>query len=104
MKTKLIRTAFLSLAALVTLVLASCQATSSAPGSALTCDKCTTVYFKAPARSGAGGKEGLITLRKAGSMSCPDCDNQARAWVKGGSLVKHTCKSCGGTMNHCVRL
>lgn len=103
MKTKLIRSAFLSLATLVTLVLASCQATSSAPGSALTCDKCTTVYFKSPTKSGPGGKEGLITLRKAGSMACPDCDNQASAWIKGSSVIKHTCKSCGGTMNHCVR-
>ncbi len=103
MKTQLLRTALPGLAALVTLVLASCQAPPSTPSSALTCDKCSTVYFKSPTRSGPGAKEGLITLRTAGSMSCPDCDNQAVAWVRGSSLVKHTCKSCGGTMNHCLR-
>lgn len=103
MKTQLLRTALSGLAALVTLVLASCQAPSSAPSSALTCDKCTTIYFKAPTRSGPGGKDGIITLRRAGTMSCPDCDNVALSWIKGGSLLKHTCKSCGGTLHHCLR-
>ncbi len=103
MKTKCLRTLPLGLATLGTLLLASCQAPTSTPTSALTCDKCTTIYFKAPTRSGPGGKEGLVTLRRAGTMSCPDCDNVAASWIKGGSLLKHTCKSCGGTLHHCLR-
>ena len=43
MKTKLIRSALLSLAALGTLALVSCQATSAAPTSTVACSKCGTV-------------------------------------------------------------
>jgi ribosomal protein S27E len=35
-------------------------------------------------------------------MSCPDCENQVIAMLKSGSATKHVCKSCGGTLHHCV--
>ena len=102
MKTKLIHSTILSLAALGALALASCQSTSSTPTSAVTCDKCGTVSFLAPTPSvTASGNKGLVTLKNSSRMSCPDCENQVVAMLKSGSVTKHTCKSCGGNLNHC---
>lgn len=103
MKTKLIRSSLLGLAVLGTLVLASCQATPTAPTSAVTCDKCGTVHFKAavPASAGSTGK-GLITLKDSSRMSCPDCESQVLAMLKSGVATKHVCKSCGGNLSHCT--
>lgn len=105
MKTKLIRSALLSLAALGTLALVSCQAPAHTPTSAVTCSKCHTIHFNAPATSGtgaAGAKGGVVTLRHADGMSCPDCENKVVAMLKTGSLTQHTCKTCGGTLHHCT--
>jgi ribosomal protein S27E len=106
MKTKHIRTSLLGLAALGTLLLASCQAPSSGPKAAVHCDKCHTIHFLAPTTGGggvggAGLKGGFVTLRHADSMSCPDCENKVVAMLKGGSITRHTCASCGGTLRHC---
>lgn len=108
MKTKLIRTTLLGLAALGTLALVSCQAPAitHAPASAVSCSKCHTIHFNAPATGGvgaAGAKGGIVTLRHADSMSCPDCENQVIAMLKTGSLTKHVCKTCGGTLHHCTQ-
>ncbi|MDZ4405551.1 hypothetical protein [Prosthecobacter sp.] len=100
MKTKLIRSLFLGLAAVA---LVSCQAPSSTPTSAVSCNKCGTVYFKSPASSSAPGGKGFVTLRPASSMDCADCENKVVAWLKTGSLTRHTCKTCGGTLNHCTQ-
>lgn len=102
MKSKLIHSTVLGLAAVGALLLTSCQATSSAPTSAVSCDKCGTVHFKAPVPSGSGDK-GVFTLRDSSRMSCPDCENQVVAMLKSGVATKHTCKSCNGTLRHCVR-
>lgn len=80
MKTKHIRTCVLGLAALGTLLLASCQAPSG-PTAAVSCDKCHTIHFKAPVNTGGG-------VGTAGS--------------KGGAVTRHTCASCGGTLHHCA--
>ena len=101
MKTKLIRTTLLGISALSALLLASCQATSAAPRSAVTCSKCHTVHFMSPSMTGTGPK-GLVTLRHSDSMSCPDCENKVVAMLKTGSLTQHTCKTCGGTLRHCA--
>ena len=82
MKSKLIRTSLLGLAAIGTLVLASCQAPSSAPTAAVSCDKCGTVHFKAPSTGYGPGSKGIVTLRDASRMSCPDCENQVIAMMK----------------------
>ncbi len=95
MKTLLL-TSMLGLAAL----LSSCQTSTGTPQSAVTCDKCRTVYFKAPAGMTPGNK-GFVTLRDGSRMDCPDCENQVIAMLKTGSLTKHVCSSCGGTLNHC---
>jgi hypothetical protein len=82
MKTKLIRSALLGLAALGTLALVSCQAPAHTPTSAVTCSKCHTIHFNAPATSGtgaAGAKGGIVTLRHADGMSCADCENKVVA-------------------------
>ena len=108
MNTKLIRSTLLGLSILGTLVLASCQAPSSTPTSAVTCSKCGTVSFMAPApTSGSGGSnlvgsKGFVTLKSSSRMSCPDCENKIVAWTKGGTFTEHTCKSCGGAMKHCT--
>ena len=88
-------------------LLTSCQSgtTYVAPTSAVSCSKCGTVYFQAPATNGvgaAGAKGGFITLRTASRMSCPDCENKVIAWVKTGSFTQHVCKTCGGAMSHCT--
>ena len=100
MKTLLKSTLLLGTAAL----LASCQAPSSTPTSAVICAKCNTVWFKSPASVGpgaAGAKGGVVALRTSGTMTCPDCENQVVAMLKTGSLTKHTCKTCGSTLQHC---
>lgn len=102
MKTKLVRSSILGLLALGALALTSCQAPPSTPTSAVSCDKCHTIHFKAYQPSGPSGK-GMITLSDSSRMSCPDCENQVLAMLKGGIATKHVCKSCGGTLRHCTQ-
>lgn len=96
MKT-LILTSILGLAAMLT----SCQTSAGGPESAVTCDKCRTVYFKAPASTTPGGK-GMVTLRDASRMDCPDCESAAANFFKTGSL-KHKCSHCEGSLSHCAK-
>ncbi len=98
MKT-LILTSMLGLAGLLT----SCQSPSSTPTAAVSCDKCRTIHFQAPSSGYGPGNKGIVTLRHAESMSCPDCENQVIAMLKTGSLTRHTCPSCGGVLNHCKK-
>lgn len=103
MKTKLIHSTLLSLAAFATLLLASCAAPSSTPTSAVMCGKCSTVWFKAPSTGvgAAGAKGGIVALRTASTMTCPDCENEVIAMIKNNSFTKHVCKTCGSTLQHC---
>jgi ribosomal protein S27E len=103
MKTKLIKSSLLALAAFATLLLASCAAPSTTPTAAVSCDKCGTIHFKAPSSGYGPGNKGIVTLRDASRMSCPDCENQVIAMMKTGSLTKHVCKSCGGALRHCTQ-
>lgn len=104
MKTKLIRQATLALATISSLLLASCQSSSShCPQAAVSCDKCRTVHFLAPATEpGAGGK-GIVTLKDSTAMVCPQCENKAIAMLKSGTMTKHNCASCGGSLHHCTQ-
>lgn len=97
MKNALLLTATLALVGLLT----SCKA-PAAPTSAVTCNKCHTIWFKSPSVSAAAGDKGIVTLKSAAAMSCPDCENKVVAILKTGSLTKHTCPSCGGTLTHCT--
>lgn len=82
--------------------LTSCQAPAGAvPHSAITCNKCNTVYFKSPSVASAAGDKGFVTLKSSSSMTCPDCENKVIAWAKKGEFTEHTCKTCGGAMKHC---
>ena len=87
-------------------LMTSCQAPARlhTPNSTVTCSKCGTVYFKAPAlaASSPGGK-GFVTLHDASHMDCPECENEVVAWLKTGSLTRHICKTCGGALNHCTK-
>lgn len=102
MKTTFIRASLYAMGAFAVLLLASCQSASSVPASAVSCDKCHTVHFKAPSSGYGPGNKGVVTLRDASRMTCPDCENQAVAMLKTGSVTKHTCKSCGGALHHCT--
>ncbi|MFZ2282092.1 MAG: hypothetical protein WAW39_30130 [Prosthecobacter sp.] len=83
--------------------LTSCQApTVAVPHSAITCNKCNSVYFKSPSVSSAAGDKGFVTLKSSSSMTCPDCENKVIAWIKTGAFTEHTCKTCGGAMSHCT--
>jgi len=92
-------TGILGLASLMT----SCQ-TASASGdatSAVTCDKCKTVWVKRPQQVGPTGKGGAYyVLKDTKSMECPDCESAVATFFKTGSL-KHSCSHCGGALTHC---
>lgn len=86
------------------LTMVSCQSTGGTheTGSAVTCDKCKTVWVKRPSNIGGAGKGGgVTTYRDNQAMKCPDCENAIATFVKTGQL-KHRCNHCGGTMTHCT--
>lgn len=99
----LLLTGILGLASLMT----SCQtATASADAtSAVTCDKCKTVWVLRPVPLAPYGKsQSFYALRApayAKIMECPDCESSIVTFFKTGQL-KHHCSHCGGTLTHCV--
>jgi len=95
----LLLTGILGLASLIT----SCQSTAvAAPTSAVTCDKCKTVWVKTPESVGPTCKSSTYTvLKSTKSMDCPDCESAVATFFKTGSL-KHTCSHCGGALTHCA--
>ena len=97
------RLAFLPTLALFGL-LSACQ-NAPAPGpvlSAITCDKCRTVWIQRAERTSTfRGSAGPYVLRSESRMVCPDCESAARTFFSTGSL-KHHCNHCGGTMSHCT--
>jgi hypothetical protein len=85
----------------LSVLLSSCQTAAPDVTSALTCDKCKTVWVKRPVQVGPTGKtSGFVMLRNEKSMECPDCESAVATFFKTGSL-KHNCDHCGGTLNHC---
>ncbi len=96
----LLLTGVFAIASLMT----SCQTSSgstAAPTSALTCDKCKTVWVKTPQQVGVAGKNSSYTvLKSTKSMDCPDCESAVATFFKTGSL-KHHCRHCDGTLAHC---
>jgi len=87
----------LGLAGLMT----SCQSTAAGPTSAITCDKCKTVWVKRAEPIGATGKGGsFYALKSVKSMECPECESAVATFFKTGAL-KHGCSHCGGTLTHC---
>ncbi len=86
-------------------MLSSCAApvhVSAVPHSAITCSKCSTVYFKSPNVTTAPGDKGFVSLKSSSKMSCADCESKVVAWTKTGEFTEHTCKTCGGAMKHCT--
>ncbi|MCB1279405.1 hypothetical protein [Prosthecobacter sp.] len=106
MKTSILKTITARFLAIGALALVSCQGPASVPTSAATCSKCHTIWFKAPVTGGvgaAGEKGGIVALRSASTMSCPDCKNKVVEMLKGGNITHHTCSSCGGALHHCTQ-
>lgn len=82
----------------------SCQTASASAdaSSAVTCDKCKTVWVKRHVPSGPSGKTGAYyALRSVKTMECPECESAVATFFKTGSL-KHSCSHCNGTMSHCT--
>ncbi len=68
----------------------------------MSCNKCCSVYFKAPSTSSSSGGKGFVSLKPASHTDCADCENKVAAWVKTGTFTEHTCKTYGGEMKHCT--
>ena len=83
-------------------LMTSCQTSAgAAPASAVTCDKCKTVWVKTPQQIGPTGKtSAYVALKSEKAMACPDCESAAATFFKTGSL-KHSCSHCGGALVHC---
>lgn len=64
---------------------------------AVMCSKCQTVWVQ---RGYQEGKH-VVAYRQDKQMVCPDCQSAILTFFKTGKL-EHTCKSCGGTFNHCT--
>jgi hypothetical protein len=90
--------------ALLTVATVSCESTgagNTAGNSAVSCDKCKTVWVQRASQAGGIGKSGsAIIFRNEKAMECPDCENAVVTFFKTGKL-KHRCDHCGGTMLHC---
>lgn len=64
---------------------------------AVMCSKCQTVWVQ---RAHHLGKNAVV-YRREKQMVCPDCQSAVVTFFKTGKL-EHTCKSCGGTLDHCT--
>lgn len=93
-KTSIVIVATLGLA-----VLTGCASTSggngatakpSADGVAMSCPKCETVWV---ATSTSHGTK-IQRFASEKKMTCPDCDEQAAAYLKDGKQVLHNCPMC----------
>lgn len=83
-------------------LLSSCSTTPADSTSALTCDKCKTVWVRRPVQVGSSGKGSpFYVLRSEKAMDCPDCESAAATFFKTGTL-KHHCSHCGGGLTHCT--
>lgn len=106
MKTKLASLALAAFAVIGGLAQVGCQSTQG-PGtkSAVACSGCKTVWVKQARTGMAGGSDAkgpFVAMTAVGHMKCPDCENRLEPFFKGLSKSTHACKSCGGSMFHCV--
>jgi hypothetical protein len=97
----LLLTGILGLASLMT----SCQTAPADATSAVTCDKCKSVWVQRPVPLGPWGKShSYYALRApvyAKVMDCPECESAVATFFKTGKL-QHRCSHCGGVLVHCA--
>jgi hypothetical protein len=75
------------------------SAMSMAPGKAIMCDKCQTVWIKSPQLNDKGRPAAFQYTYKTG-QTCPDCEKNVQAYLDAGN-PPGGCKTCGGTMQIC---
>ena len=94
----LLLTGLLGLASFMT----ACQTAPADATSAITCDKCKTVWVNRAVQGGPPGKpSGFYTLKATKTMVCPDCESAVVTFFKTGQL-QHRCSHCGGALAHCT--
>ena len=105
MKTQTTYTKLLTLTGVlgVALLMSACQTapTPMHPTSAVTCNKCRTVWIEQPANHGVKPGVGYYPLRSVPMMTCPECESAVATFFRTGQL-RHHCKACGGTLGHCA--
>jgi ribosomal protein S27E len=84
----------------IAMMLTACQTAPTHPTSAITCNKCQTVWVQTPDGSGKPGS-GYYELRSTKKMVCPECQDAILTFLKTGKL-RHHCNICGGTLDHCT--
>jgi ribosomal protein S27E len=82
-------------------LMTSCQSASTDAKSAVTCDKCKTVWVQRPQQVGPTGKGSFYVLKDAKAMACPDCESAVATFFKTGQF-QHRCSHCGGALAHCT--
>ncbi len=96
----ILQTIKIAILALIALPMVACQTTASAPGQAVMCDKCKTVWVSRPMPAGSKVNPGYLAYRDVKSMECPECESAVATFFKTGSL-QHRCTHCGGALAHC---
>ena len=97
----LLKSLFLTGALGAASLLSACQSVPQQhPTSAITCNKCQTVWVQVPVVVGKPGGTYYV-LRSTKRMVCPGCEAAIVTFVKTGQL-KHHCSICGGTLDHCT--
>jgi ribosomal protein L37AE/L43A len=61
----------------------------------VTCSKCQTVWVQRAHHL----DKSTVEYRREKQLACPDCRSAVAAFFKTGKLA-HTCKSCGGQLDH----
>ena len=100
MKTNTLNSLFLIGVLGAAMTLTACQTVPQHPTSAITCNKCQTVWVNTPDGSGKPGS-GYYALRSSKQMVCPGCQDAILTFLRTGQL-KHHCNICGGSLDHCT--
>lgn len=103
---KSLKISILALVAGSALALGACHSTGASghdmstmsSDKAITCSKCQVTFVNYPV---TGDKGHVVGYAKRPEMVCPDCRSAAENFFKTGEF-KHTCKTCGDSMEMCT--